>query len=83
MATLKAKARARHATVRVKGKPKFPIPPGSKRHARSALARLKQAKGLSAGQKRKVVARAYKVLGTPPSKRRVRVTSSGRITKKK
>lgn len=81
MATLKAKARKRSATVRVKGKAKFPIP--DKAHARNALARLNQAKGLTASQKRKVVSRAYKVLGTPPSKRRVKVTSSGRVSKRK
>lgn len=81
MAKLKAAARKRSATVRVKGKAKFPIP--DKAHARSALARLNQAKGLSAGQKRKVVSRAYKVLGTPPSKRRVKVSSTGRISRKK
>ncbi len=81
MAKLSSKARKRSATVRVKGKEKFPIP--DKKHARSALARINQAKGLSAGQKRKVVSRAYKVLGTPPSKRKVKVTGSGRISKKK
>jgi hypothetical protein len=81
MAKLKAAARKRSATVHVKGRPMFPIPDRS--HARSALARLGQAKGLSAGQKRKVVSRAYKVLGIPPSKRKVKVTSSGRISRKK
>jgi hypothetical protein len=81
LAKLKAAARKRSATVRVKGKAKFPIP--TKAHARVALARLNQAKGLSASQKRKVVSRAYKKLGVPPSKRRVKVTASGRISKKK
>lgn len=81
MAKLKAAARKRSATVRVKGKAKFPIP--DKKHARNALARINQAKGLSASQKRKVVSRAYRKLGTPPSKRTVRVSSSGRITKRK
>jgi len=81
MATLKGKARKRSATVKVKGKAKFPIP--DKKHARNALARINQAKGLTASQKRKVVSRAYRKLGTPASKRKVRVTSSGRIAKKK
>lgn len=78
MAVYSAKARKKHATV--KGG-RFPI--GDKAHARVALARINQAKGLSAGQKRAVVSKAYKVLGTPASKRRVKVSSSGRITKKK
>lgn len=81
MATYKAAARKRNATVKTKGRARFPI--GDKAHARAALARLNQAKGLTAGQKRKVVSRAYKVLGTPPSKRRVKVSAAGRIVKKK
>lgn len=81
MAKLKGGARKRSATVKVKGKAKFPIP--DKKHARNALARLNQAKGLSASQKRKVVKRAYRVLGTPKAKRRVKVSSSGRVSKKK
>lgn len=81
MAKLRGKARKRSATVKVKGKLKFPIP--DKKHARNALARLSQSKGLSASQKRKVVRKAYRVLGTPKAKRNVRVSSSGRISKKK
>ena len=81
MAVLRSRARKRSATVKVKGKAKFPIP--DKKHARVALARLNQAKGLSPSQKRKVVSKAYRVLGTPKSKRRVKVTSTGRISKKK
>lgn len=81
MAKLKAAARKRSATVRVKGKAKFPMP--DKSHARNALARLGQAKGLSAGQKRKVARRAYRILGTPKAKRTVKVSSSGRVSRKK
>jgi hypothetical protein len=81
MATYKAAARKRHATIKTKGRARFPI--GDKKHARAALARINQAKGLSASSKRKVIKRAYSVLGTPKSKRRVRVSASGRVTKKK
>jgi len=81
MATYKAAQRKRHATVKTKGRARFPI--GDKAHARAALARINQAKGLSASQKRTVVSKAYRVLGTAPSKRKVKVSSSGRITKKK
>jgi hypothetical protein len=81
VATYKAKARKKYATVKTKGRARFPI--GDKAHARAALARLGQAKGLSASQKRTIVSKAYKKLGTPPSKRRVKVSSSGRITKRK
>jgi len=81
MAVYKAKARKKYATVRTKGRARFPI--GDKRHARAALARLGQAKGLTASQKRTIVSKAYRKLGTPVSKRRVKVSSSGRISRKK
>ena len=66
MAVLKAKARAKSAVIKQKGKPpseqKFPIP--DKAHARAALARIDQAKPpLTASQKAKVRARARAVLG--------------------
>jgi hypothetical protein len=81
MAILKAAGRKRSATVKTKGRARFPIP--DKAHARVALARVNQAKGLSAGQKRAIVSRAYRKLGTPPGQRRVKISSSGRVTKKK
>lgn len=71
----------RKGTVTVKGKQKFPMP--DKKHARNALARLNQAKGLTASMKRKVVNRAYRILGTAKGKRNVSVTKAGRIKKKK
>lgn len=68
MGVLNAKQRKRSATIMVKGKAKFPIP--DKAHARAALSRLNQAKPpLTAEQKAKVKARAYRVLGhKPPAK---------------
>lgn len=66
MAVLKAAARKRSATLVVGGKAKFPIP--DKAHAKAALARLNQAKPpLTASQKAKVKARAYRVLGKKAS----------------
>lgn len=49
---------------------RFPIP--DKAHARVALARLNQAKGLSAEDKAKIRARAERILGheTPATKKR-------------
>lgn len=66
---LTAKERMRSATIvtHTKGsrggrtKARFPIP--DKVHARLALARLNQAKGLSAAQKRLIRAKAHRVLG--------------------
>jgi hypothetical protein len=63
MAILKAAARKRSATVVVNGVPKYPMP--DKAHARSALARINQAKpALTPAQKAKVRARAHRILGT-------------------
>lgn len=81
MATYKAKARKKYATVKTKGKARFPI--GDKKHARAALARINQAKGLTASAKRKVISKAYSVLGTPKKDRKVGVSKSGRVKKKK
>jgi hypothetical protein len=70
-APLNAAMRRRHATV-VRSKKdggkeyKFPIP--DKAHARAALARLDQS-DLTPAEKAKVKARAYRVLGTSPSKK--------------
>ena len=66
MAVLKAKQRAKSAVIKKRGAPdseqKYPIP--DKAHARSALARINQAKPpLTKSQKAKVRARAHKVLG--------------------
>lgn len=68
MAILKAKARKRSATIIEKKKgPKggstryrFPMP--DKSHARSALAMLPKAKGLSAEDRKKIKNRAYRML---------------------
>ena len=68
MAVLKAKARKRSATIIEKKKgPKggstryrFPMP--DKSHARSALAMLPKAKGLSAADRTKIKNRAYRML---------------------
>ena len=68
MAVLKAKARKRSATIIEKKKgPKggstryrFPMP--DKSHARSALAMLPKAKGLSTEDRKKIKNRAYKML---------------------
>lgn len=65
MAVLNAAQRKRHATLVVKGVPKYPIP--DKAHARVALARLNQARPpLTSEQKAKVRARAYRMLGKKP-----------------
>lgn len=62
MGRLNAKQRKASATVVVNGQPKFPIP--DKAHARSALARIDQAKPpLTPSQKAKVRAKANRVLG--------------------
>jgi hypothetical protein len=67
-------------TVLVKGVPKLPVnTPG---RARAALARINQAKGLSPGQKRKVISEAYKALGIPKERRRLTVNGSGAIVHK-
>lgn len=76
-----AAKRSSKGSVKVGGKWKFPL--NTKGRARNALARINQGKGLSVGQKRTVVAKAYRVLGVPKSKRRVKISSSGRVTKKK
>lgn len=69
MGILNTKQRKRSATVVVNGVPKFPIP--DKAHARAALSRLNQAKPpLTASQKAKVKARAYRMLGTKPADRK-------------
>jgi hypothetical protein len=67
-------------TVMVNGQPKFPTnTPG---RARAALARINQGKGLTVGQKRKVIAAAYKRLGVPSAQRRIAVSSKGAIVHK-
>ena len=69
MAVLNAKQRKRSATIVVDGDAKFPMP--DKAHARAALARLDQARPpLTAAQKAKVKARAYRILGPKPSDRK-------------
>jgi len=68
MAVLNVKQRRRAWHIKVNGQEKFPIP--DKAHARSALGRLNQAKPpLSAEQKARVRARAYRVLGKKPPKK--------------
>lgn len=58
MAILNARQRKKSETL---PGGRFPMP--DKNHARNALARLNQAKGLSSGDKSKVKARANKMLG--------------------
>jgi len=80
--TISTAARKKYATIieKKKGKRKkvvkryrFPIPPGDKAHARNALARLPQAKGLSPAEKAKIRRRAYRVLyGVPYKPKRKR-----------
>lgn len=66
MGVYKAAARKANATIVVKGKPKFPMK--DKAHARVALSRLDQAKPpLTAAQKARVKARAYRILGKKPA----------------
>ncbi len=70
MAKLTAKARRKSATIAPDKKHpsgRFPIP--DKAHARNALARLGQAKGLSSAEKAKIRKRAEKKLGTSAQKR--------------
>jgi hypothetical protein len=65
MAVLKAKARKRSATIvqKTNGGTRYRFPMPDKAHARSALARLGQAKGLTASDRKKIRARANKILG--------------------
>ena len=65
MAVLKAKARQRSATVTQKtnGGTRYRFPMPDKPHARSALARLPQAKNLTAAERQKIRNRANKILG--------------------
>ena len=63
MAVLKGKKRKKTATIvqKTDGKRyRFPMP--DKAHARNALARLPQAKGLNAKERKKIKDRAYKML---------------------
>lgn len=69
--TISTSARKRSATIvqHVPGKRggstryRFPMP--DQAHARNALARLPDAKGLSPSQKAKIKARAHRILGIP------------------
>ena len=65
MAVLKAKARKRSATVTQKtnGGTRYRFPMPDKAHARNALARLPQAKNLTAAERKKIRNRANKILG--------------------
>jgi hypothetical protein len=74
--TISTKSRKATATIvqKIKGprggrtRYRFPMP--DKAHARNALARLPQAKGLSAADRKKIKDRAYKMLyGTTDLKR--------------
>jgi hypothetical protein len=71
MAVLTARQRRRSATIKASRKHprgRFPMP--DKAHARNALARLNQAKGISAEDKRAVKRRAQRMLGKRTSSRR-------------
>jgi hypothetical protein len=65
MAILKAKARQRSATITQKtnGGTRYRFPMPDKAHARNALARLPQAKNLTAADRKKIRGRAFKILG--------------------
>ena len=65
MAVLKAKARQRSATITQKtnGGTRYRFPMPDKAHARNALARLPQAKNLTAADRKKIRSRAFKILG--------------------
>ena len=65
MAELKAKARKRSATIvqKTNGGKRYRFPMPDKAHARSALARLGQAKNLTAADRKKIRTRANKILG--------------------
>jgi len=65
MAVLKAKARKRSATITQKtnGGTRYRFPMPDKAHARNALARLPQAKNLTAAERKKIRNRANKILG--------------------
>jgi len=70
---LKSSARRKSATIKPDaGHPagRFPMP--DKAHARNALARLNQAKGLSSGEKKEIKARAKRIIGhaTPPTSKK-------------
>ena len=73
--TIKRSVRKKTATIIEKKngttRYRFPIPAGDKAHARNALARLPQAKGLSAAEKKKIRDRAYRVLYGTTSKKEI------------
>ena len=64
----------------VKGKKveKFPVP--DKAHARNALARLSQAKGLSSSDKKAVIKKSEKKIGKKSS---IKISNKGNIVKRK
>lgn len=65
------------------GETKYRFPMPDKAHARNALARLPQAKGLSSEAKKKIRARAYKMLyGTSDPKKVARVQARRRAKRK-
>jgi hypothetical protein len=63
--TIKRSTRKRSATIVEKqnGTKRYRFPMPDKAHARNALARLPQAKGLSSAEKARVRARANRILG--------------------
>ena len=65
MAVLKAKARKRSATIKQKtnGGTRYRFPMPDKTHARNALARLPQAKNLTAAERKTIRDRANRILG--------------------
>ena len=76
--SIKTSVRKRTATIVQKnreGGQKYRFPMPDKAHARNALARLPQAKGLTSAQKAKIRARAERMLGNKEKiKRSIRKT---------
>jgi len=71
--TIKPSVRKRTATVRKKanGGTKYMFPMPDAAHARNAMARLNQAKGMTLDDKKKVARRAKKFLGETPAIKKI------------
>jgi len=73
MAIISRRLRKKTATIREKqdGTKRYRFPMPDKAHARNALARLPQAKGLTAAEKTKIRNRAYRILYGTTSKKAI------------
>jgi len=84
--TIKRSVRKRTATIVEKedGTTRYRFPMPDKAHARNALARLPQAKGLSAAEKKKIRNRALRMLyGTTDREKIAKIKASRRKRRRK